>query len=207
MAVSQKQRDRCIRIRDKARELFGRPNVGNCESLAQLIEWAFDEFEDVYFGTFNNDEETFVEDFGLVLTERSEWVIFDRSEDQDLYLGFVSDSCFSWVYTDGSNQVRHFWGYVMMGFQYGQRATTLATLREALPPEPEDAALGVVGNYIGSGLDGGLAYIPGTPFLTLEYGVSLKTVPKLIRAMLCKGENCFESSNESNENEEAEEGD
>ena len=179
MAVDAAQRARCEQIRDKARDLFGRSDVGACESLAELIEWAFTEFHDVYFGTFNNDEETFVEDFGLVLTERSECVAWERGDDLDLYLGYgyAADSCFYSTYQDGSNQVRHFWGYVMQGFQYGKVLGKLTLIREAFPPELADAALGDIGVILGAGLDG--------------IGTALDEVPGVIRTYLCDSQNCF----------------
>jgi hypothetical protein len=145
----------------------------------QLIEYAFAEFRDIYFGRFNNDEETFVEDLGLVLTDVSEWVITGtRSADLDLYLGwgYAADSCFYRWFQDGSNQVRHFWGYVLMGFQYGRLIGDIATLREWFPPEVEDVWLGNMGVKMGAGLDG--------------LGISLEEVPGWIRHNLCDPSKC-----------------
>ena len=192
MPVGQAQRDRCEAIRDKALELFGRPDVGDCESLAQLTEWALTEFKDVYLGSYNNDEETFVEDFTLVLTDRSEWVFTGkRTEDFDLYaqFGFAGDSCVRSVFKDGSNQVRHFWGYVALSFQIGSKFLgCCATFRELFPPEPADQALGVIGAQIGAGLDG--------------VGFDLEELADQIRLLLCNQENCVVATG----NEEEEEG-
>ena len=183
------QRERAERIRDKARELFRRPHVGDCESLAQLVEWAQSEFHNDYFG-LNNDEESFVEDFGLALTNVSECG-FDRTEDIDLYAGygFAGDTCFKMIFRDRSNQVRHFWGYVLAGFQYGRMLGAIATVREG--GEEADCELGEDGARLGAGLD--------------ALGVALDEVADWIRTNLCSRGNCFATAPNGDEEDEEEE--
>ncbi len=191
MAVSAAQRQRCLRIKDKAKELFGRSDVGDCESLAELVEWTQDEFHDVYFG-LNNDEETFVEDLGLVLTERTEWGSSTRDDDTDLYLGFkfAKDRCFSAEYQDGSNQVRHFWGYVMIGFNWGPNIASVAAriMEGSYSPNP-DVDLSDEAGKLGSRLD--------------QVGVSLDEVATWIRDRLCK-DDCFSGDSGIGEDEDDE---
>ncbi len=145
------RQERLERIRDKARELFFQSNLHSCEALARLVGWTLDEFADVYLGRWNDDEEQFVDDLGMILTDRSEYVLWAREED-GLWVRDKGDSCFQAQFQDGSDQARHFWGYVMMSFSYGRILGTDAILREAFPPEWADAKLGYRGVELGSAL-------------------------------------------------------
>ncbi len=146
------RQERLIIIRDKARELFFHSNLHSCEALSRLVEWTLDEFSDVYLGRGNDDEEQFVDDLGMILTDRSEYVLWARDED-GLWVRDKGDSCFQAQFQDnGGDQVRHFWGYVMMSFNYGRILATNAVLRELFPPEKADALLGYRGIELGAAL-------------------------------------------------------
>lgn len=153
MPLSEARRERLIEIRDHARQLFNRANAGACCSLAELIRWYDNRYGPSIAFPDNPsfDAHDLVSDLGYILTEKSEWLL-DRDEDTDLYLGwgFAGDSCFRSLYQDGSNQVRHFWAYVMVGYQYGWFGGGWGALRELFPPEGADYLLGVMGIRLGN---------------------------------------------------------
>ena len=153
MPLSQSRRARLVEIRDKARELFSRPDAGACCSLVELIRWYDGEYGPsiVFPDAPTLDAHDLVRDLGYILTEKTKWM-FDRDEDTDLYLqfGYAGDSCFRSMYQDGSNQVRHFWAYVMTGYQYGYLGGGYAALREFFPPEGSDYLLGIMGVRLGN---------------------------------------------------------
>jgi hypothetical protein len=168
--VAGSDRDRrLVAIRNHASRLFDDDSITDCEALARLIEWMLEKYAGVYLGTFNNDEETFVEDLTLVLTDRSEnGATSPRDDKYYIGYGYAVDSGFKAEYKDGTNQVRHFWAFVSFGFQYGRAIGSAAAIEQE---SPADRALGLKGASIGAGLDG--------------MGESLEGLAEAIREELC----------------------
>ena len=183
MAVSEERRQRILGIKAEAERLFGDDSICDCESLARLCYWLINisPYQDAYIGTWNNDEEAFVEDIGYVLCEiNPSWPIPGRrSDDRDLMLkpGYAGSSCFLPYLKDTSNQVRHFWAYVQAGYQF--RATIFGFTAAAVREESmADFELGMIGSAMGAGLD-------WHPYDAVGMGLSLEDVPNYIRQHLC----------------------
>ena len=174
------ERDRRLRdIKRMALELFSNEKITDCEALAQLVERVLKKYKNIYLG-WNNDEETFVEDLTLVLTERSEdGALSDRGARRDgtdaYFIGWnaAGDSGFKSAFRSrgGGNQVRHFWASVSLGFQMG-RTVGLITAAVRDLDDAADRALGYAGTWVGAGLD--------------DFGVSLEELADVIRARLGK---------------------
>lgn len=166
------------KIGEQARVLFGNAAISDCEALAQLVEWTLQHFSGTY-GTDETNVTTFVEDIGLILTERDKWLIKPREEDKDLYLGypFAGDSGFKKEYRDGSNQVRHFWGFLMAGYHHGM-VPVLDFLTYIGEESEADKSLGYKGILTGAVLGG--------------IGLQLKDLPQWIRQHLCEAKSARE---------------
>ena len=118
----------------------------SCHAMADIWGWA----TRFYLGRFNNDEESYVEDVTFILAGVNEWctsIDADRVGARDF-----TDSGFKPEFQDGSNQVQHFCGGVMAGFQYGHWGGLLH--RIVRPDSDEDTALNDQSCGMGAGLDG-----------------------------------------------------
>lgn len=155
MTISAERRERVERIRDHALELFARDDICDCKALAELVQYAINDNTPSMAASSPGPDYTasdLVGDLALVLTERTESGLSTRTEDTDLYLGYgyAGDSCFRSIFQDGSNQVRHFWGYVMLGVSLGYAAGSyICLIREISILEYADYNLGVAGLTLG----------------------------------------------------------
>ncbi len=134
----------------------------SCHAMADVYGYAAEQYRG-----FNNDEESFVEDLGAVMAGVTEWCTPDSTNSGTPRF---SDSGFKSEFRDTSNQVRHFTGGVVAGFQYGHWFGGLHRL--ARPDGPADTALNDISSAIGAGLDG--------------IGTSLEEVKEKIEVNVCE---------------------
>jgi RHS repeat-associated protein len=188
---------RRVLIHQKAVSLFSVSSANPAvltdnEALAKLADWTLTKFRGKYFGYINNDEESFVEDLGYVLTEVGEnWTgLWLRARDdwRELQIpgGLAYDTGFKTWFRDGTNQVRHFWIAVWAGFQLLRFAQTPITVSEW--NQDFDRWLGLAGVDLGAQLAGlgvALGEVPG--WIRSKVGDPLETTPPVPRTRAAKG--------------------
>ncbi|MFH1421104.1 MAG: RHS repeat-associated core domain-containing protein, partial [Planctomycetota bacterium] len=169
------ERSRLSAIKAKARDLsnlVSQCKISDCEALALMAEFVAKYHTNK--GIFGTDDETsFINDMTKVLSGISGRF---GTADEEYYVGYDAfhDSCFKDKYRDGSNQVRHFTGYILLGWYYGRITGTLFNWRRELALSGPDVALGNKGITLGIRLAWGLL------------GLDIDDVGNWIREELCK---------------------
>lgn len=135
----------------------------SCHAMADVWGYARQ-----FYQSWNNDEESYVEDVSFILAGVNEWCTTVDSARVGAQI--FDDSGFKKEFADGSNQVQHFSAGVMAGFQYGHWFGL--PHRILRPDDPPDTALNDVSTAMGAGLDG--------------IGVSLEEVPLKIAHYVCE---------------------
>ena len=136
----------------------------SCHALADVWSYA----TKYYVATFNNDEESYVEDVSYVLAGVNEWAT--GTDGTHVGQRVFNDEGFQKKFKDGSNQVQHFSAGVQAGYQYEELARY--GHRSLRPDSDQDEALNDVSTNLGIGLSG--------------IGVSLSGVKEYIENNVCE---------------------
>lgn len=157
-------------IKDRALELKLQVTGGSicdCEAMALLSEYIAS-----LLTNESNKKQKFIEDFALVCGGRTGK---SGSRDRTYFVAF-GESCFKDQYQDGSNQVRHFAGFVLAAFYGGITLSNFALIFNELTGVYSwaDMLLGWMAIRLGNGVD------------RAWFGIDIDDVGDWIRDHLCK---------------------